>query len=127
MLSLLLAASFLNVPVERVYDGDTFFVSIPSVPDLLGANLGVRVSGIDSPELSDKRKCMQKKARLAKDTLKLAIGSSTVDLNFCFRDKYYRINCAVRVSGSYDIGSLMLNFGHAVPYSGGRKTKRVCK
>lgn len=127
ILPLMMTVSFLSIPVERVYDGDTFFVTIPGAPDLLGANLGVRITGIDTPELSDTRKCMKKEAALARDVLASTLSGKQVDLNFCFRDKFYRLNCSVRIHDGIDLGELMLRLDHAVPYSGGTKIKRACK
>lgn len=126
-LTLLIASSFISIPVDRIYDGDTLFVSFPGIPDVLGKDLGVRVSGIDTPEMSDSRKCMKKKAAEAKKHLVEFIGDQTVDLNFCFRDKFYRLNCAIRTQNGDDVGQYMMEHSHALPYSGGTKLKRNCK
>lgn len=45
----------LTATVVSVYDGDTMTVTIPDVPPLLGENIPVRVRGIDTPEMKDKR------------------------------------------------------------------------
>lgn len=36
-----------------VHDGDTIYVDFPGVPAVLGKDLGVRLLGIDTPELRD--------------------------------------------------------------------------
>ena len=40
--------------VVRVYDGDTFFVNVDSWPDVIGRKIGIRVNGIDTPEIRGK-------------------------------------------------------------------------
>ena len=37
--------------VRSVYDGDTFKASIDSWPPIIGKSIGIRVAGIDTPEM----------------------------------------------------------------------------
>lgn len=37
------------------------------------------------------------------------------------RDKYFRLLCEVKVNGA-DLGTALIEHGHAVPYDGGTKT-----
>lgn len=126
MISALVLSSFLAVPVDRVIDGDTFTVNIPGVPEVLGADLGVRITGIDTAELTSKTKCLKQRANVAKEALTLLIDDQLVDLHFCFRDKFYRINCSVMANRDIDVGNFMLDSSFAVPYSGGKKPKLKC-
>lgn len=40
--------------VVYIYDGDTFRVNISSYPDVIGKNMPIRLSGIDTPEIRGK-------------------------------------------------------------------------
>ena len=39
----------------KVRDGDTFVITIEDTPDVFGEEIAVRIRGIDTPELNDKR------------------------------------------------------------------------
>lgn len=112
--------------VTRVYDGDTFFVKLDNVPQVL-QNIGVRVRGIDTPEMHSA--CGTKSAREAERQLAIAAQSmlrgqlkaaTTVELVNVGRDKYFRLLADVRVDGK-DVTTAMLAQKVAVPYFGGRK------
>lgn len=45
-----------NSPQKR----DTFIINIANVPDVFGNNIAVRIRGIDTPELNDKREFLAK-------------------------------------------------------------------
>lgn len=45
-----------NSPQKR----DTFIINIANVPDVFSNNIAVRIRGIDTPELNDKRECLAK-------------------------------------------------------------------
>lgn len=45
-----------NSPQKR----DTFIINIANVPDVFGNNIAVRIRGIDTPELNDKREGLAK-------------------------------------------------------------------
>jgi len=52
--------------IVSVYDGDTFTVNIKSWPKIVGDHIGIRVNGIDTPELkgsSAKVKAAAEKAK----------------------------------------------------------------
>jgi len=91
---------FCRVKVERVYDGDTFFVAIPKLHNLFRNNLGVRVKGIDTPELRSGSKYEKAAAKLAKAETILFLGEAKrVDLKGCVKGKYFRIVCDVFADG----------------------------
>lgn len=57
--------------VVKVRDGDTFVINIENVPDVFGKNIAVRIRGIDTPELNDKREEIRNIAIKAKEELAL--------------------------------------------------------
>jgi endonuclease YncB( thermonuclease family) len=63
------ATQFSCVKFVRNYDGDTFTVNIPGVPELIGRNISVRVRGIDTPEIKGRGACEKEAARMAKKFL----------------------------------------------------------
>ena len=65
------AQDFLNVTYHTCYDGVTWKVSIPDVPEVSVDHISIRLKGIDTPEI--KGKCEQKKnlAKQARDLPKL--------------------------------------------------------
>jgi endonuclease YncB( thermonuclease family) len=113
--------------VVRVYDGDTIYVNIPEVPDLFGKNIGIRLAGIDTPEMRSTCKAVadqeaeKAKARQARLLLKKYIDSATqITLVEPERDKYFRIVSKVMVD-DIDIAELLIKNGLAVAYDGGTK------
>jgi endonuclease YncB( thermonuclease family) len=113
--------------VVKVYDGDTIYVNIPNVPDLFGKNVGIRLMGIDAPEMHSTCKAVadqdteKAKARQARLFLKKYIDSaSTIKLVTPDRDKYFRVVAKVMVD-DIDIAQLLIKNGLAVAYDGGTK------
>lgn len=112
----------------RVYDGDTFFVNIPSVPAVFGENIGVRMRHIDTPEM--RSHCSTDAAKdhelqLA-DQAKLQLtaklqGASTIELRNTGRDKYFRLLADVYVDG-VNVADQLKADGLAVSYEGDTKT-----
>lgn len=118
-------SSFNSAQVIEVHDGDTFFVRLPDLPAVFGERIGVRIKGIDTPELTDKRACAKKIATTARDFLGSHLDP-LVDLHFCEREKYFRILCSVTSRGE-DIGTLMMENHLALSYGGGTKIKWKCR
>lgn len=117
---------FQDVKLKRVIDGDTIVVDIPGQAEVFGEGISVRVQGIDTPELSDKRSCMKARAREARDELRALLNESdSITLTHCTRDKFFRLLCVIKAKD--DVGNYMLDKGLAKPYSGGTKLKWVCK
>ena len=100
--------NFCQAKVVRVYDGDTFYINIHKVHSLFGKNLGVRIKGIDTPELrggTPETKAAGIKARdFAANKLKKA---KRVDLKECTRGKFFRIVCFVYLDGK-SLGKMLL-------------------
>lgn len=107
--------------VTSVYDGDTFRVTIKHWPPVAGNRIGVRVKGIDAPEM--KGHCEQEKAlaRKAKQTaVSLLRGGKRVELRNLQRDKYFRLLADVYVDGT-SLGERLIKANLARPYQGGTK------
>ena len=60
-----------NSPQKR----DTFVINIANVPDVFGNNIAVRIRGIDTPELNDKREEIRKISIQAKEELEKLFNS----------------------------------------------------
>lgn len=121
--------------VVRIYDGDTFFITIPSLNPVFGDELGVRIAGIDTPELrsrcsTDSGKAIEKelaiRARNVVDQLFLSDGNRFVILENLERGKYFRLVADVWID-DVNIKKVLIDSGLAVDYDGGKKTKDWCK
>ena len=113
--------------VIRVYDGDTFFADIQSLSSIAGENIGIRVSGIDTPEIKGS-KCKKEKelAIEAKQAVVNLLGSaSIIRLDEIQRGKYFRIVATVMIDGQ-NLSEILIRRGLAVAYDGGTKTKDWC-
>ena len=96
-----------RVKYIRTYDGDTFFVDIKNAPKIFGKNIGVRIRGINAPEI---RGNTDKKAAIkARDFVHYEIlTSKKLKICNCSRGKYFRIICDVRTSKYKDLGKEMI-------------------
>lgn len=108
--------------VVKVRDGDTFIIDIPNIPDVFGKNIAVRIRGIDTPELNDKREEIKTIAIKSKEELeKLLLNSKNITLYNLGRDKYFRLLTSVKV-GNIDVAEYMIKKGLAKSYDGCVKT-----
>lgn len=109
---------FVAAEVVKVYDGDTISVNISSWPAVVGDNVGVRVYGIDTREMSDG-------GAVAKAyVLKLIpVGSNVLLINI-MRDKYFRLLAEVGYDCDptcRDLAQTLIDKKYAIPYFGGTK------
>lgn len=107
--------------VVRVYDGDTITVNIRDWPPLLGQEIGIRVNGIDTPEI--RGECDEEKALAyqAKDlVIQTLAGAEVIELRNLDRGKYFRVVADVYVDG-VNISETVLAAGLAHEYDGGTK------
>ena len=113
--------------IISVYDGDTFRANIPNYPPIVGENIGIRINGIDTPEI--RGKCA-KEISLAKDAQSFAEktlrSAEVVELRNLQRGKYFRIVADVYADG-INVGDQLIKEGLAVVYDGGRKAKDWCE
>jgi endonuclease YncB( thermonuclease family) len=107
--------------VTTIYDGDTFTATIDSWPGIAGKNIGIRIYGIDTPEMRGKCKREIELARLAKKkTVAMIRSAKIIELKQMRRDKYFRIDAEVFADGR-SIGLALISAGLAMQYYGDKK------
>lgn len=107
--------------VTTIYDGDTFTATVEGWPDIIGKRIGVRVAGIDTPELRGKCRAEIEQARAAKQfTVATLRAAKSIELRNMQRDKYFRIVAQVYADGE-NLGHKLIARNLAVPYAGGTK------
>lgn len=125
LLAILLACSALAQAQEvitaelvRVVDGDTIIVTIHDWPPVVGHEIGVRVDGIDTPELHDQRPEVRALAEQARDEATAFLCQCpTVQLVGIERGKYFRLVADVECNGS-DLAAHLVEIGLARSYDG---------
>ena len=134
------AGSDIYVDYVRNYDGDTVTVNLIDLQDIdmdetyavLWKKIGIRVNGVDTPEI--RTRCAQEKVlgkqakALVKDVLK---DAEYLSLRNVKRGKYFRIVADIIINpGTPDevnLKDILLESGLAVAYDGGKKTKNWCE
>jgi endonuclease YncB( thermonuclease family) len=110
-----------EVVVNNVHDGDTITVEIPEFPSIIGENIGIRLDGIDTPEITDKRQEIKSIALEAKEYVQRKVSAAKkIEIDNLKRDKYFRIVAKVYIDGSL-IQDELLKLKLAKPYDGGTK------
>jgi len=118
--------SFSDVEFVSCYDGDTCYFNLTGVHPLFGKRIGVRLRGIDTPEIKGKCEAEKKKAKEARDFLSQILSGSgkisledsqRINLANAKRGKYFRIIASVVADGR-DVSELLLEKDFAVPYHG---------
>ena len=108
--------------VSSIYDGDTLRVTIRDWPAVAGQRVPVRVYGIDTPEMRDKRPRVRELARRAKQfSVSQLRNGKHIELRQIRRDKYFRLLAEVWIDG-HSLGDLLLKAGLAKVYTGGTKS-----
>lgn len=88
--------NFYCVEFVRNPDGDTPIVNIHRVHPLLGKEIGIRLRGVDTPEIRSKSKCERDLAIKAKwFTFKKLSTARQINLINVKRGKYFRIEADV--------------------------------
>ena len=103
------------------YDGDSCTISIPGLPSVFGDKLGLRLVGIDTPEM--KGKCEEERAlaKQAKAFLNSRLESAQdITVEFVARDKYFRV-LALIIADGMDLADAMVEAGLARNYYGDTK------
>jgi endonuclease YncB( thermonuclease family) len=114
--TLLLSKDLIIKNIVSIYDGDTFKVNLTCDEPLFCDKIGVRVYGVDTPEM----KTHSREAKLAKEfTQQFLIGK--IILNECARDKYFRINCKVLNTKGESLSNRLIEEKLGKPYFGGTK------
>ena len=111
--------------VQNVYDGDTFYIVVPECAELLSTlcdHLGVRVNGIDTPEMHGKCQWERDHALAAKAvTVAMIKNAKSIVLTHVEREKYGRLLANVEIDG-VDLGAALINGGYAKEYHGAART-----
>ncbi|XOB65892.1 thermonuclease family protein [Deferribacteres bacterium DY0037] len=107
--------------ITSIYDGDTFRCNIEGVHPLLGNRIGIRVNGVDTPEMKDKRPAIKELAQKAKQytVAKLRAGK-VIELRNVTRGKYFRIVADVFIDNQ-NLANLLIAEGLGKKYDGGKK------
>jgi len=86
--------------VAAVRDGDTLTVTIAGWPEAAGDKVGVRLAGVDAPEMRSKDPTERERAMAAKRlTQTVAPPGTTVTLRNIRRGKYFRYVADVYADG----------------------------
>ena len=113
--------------VTSIYDGDTFRANLVGYPEIVGYRIGIRVNGIDTPEM--RGKC-QKEKDLARKAKQFAVtklrAAKKIELKNMKRGKYFRIVADVYVDNR-NLGTMLIENHLAVLYDGGHKAKDWCR
>ena len=116
-----LADDLIGVEFVKVHDGDTLIINLPALPPVFGHHLGVRLRGIDTPELHGKCEAEARKARAARDyVIQRLSQAKAVALKDPARDKYFRLDVTVMVDG-VNLNQDLIQRGYARPYTGQRR------
>lgn len=111
-----------QVIMISVHDGDTFAADIPDFPPVIGDRIGIRLNGIDTPELNDKRPEIKIMAEKAKSVLLTSLkNAKKIIITDLRRDKYFRLDATVIADG-VNLNQLMVKLELAKPYDGGKKS-----
>ena len=115
------ATTFEKVVLVRCYDGDTCTFNLPGIHPFFGEKIGVRIRGIDTPEIRGKCAVEKRKAKTARDYLRRLLKSaSRIDLVDVKRGKYFRIIATIMADG-VDVVPLMIEKGLGRLYQGGKR------
>lgn len=103
------------------HDGDTITVNIKGWPPVCGELISVRVLGIDTPEMTDRRSPIRSLAQQARAFTESKLkAAKRIDLKRVQRDKYFRLLAEVYVDNE-NLAQQLLKAGLAKPYDGGAK------
>lgn len=119
----LLASSMVSAEVlhsykiSKVHDGDTVIIEVDFFPPEIGNRVGLRIKGIDTPELYGK--CIEEieGAKKAKEYMKELTKKGDYKIVLLGRDKYFRLLGDIKIGEKY-ISELMIEKGYARKYDG---------
>lgn len=108
--------------LDRVYDGDTFFAQVRGHEPIDQKPVGIRVRGIDTPEIKSDKPSVKKRARKARDFVEAELKKARrIHLyNVNLDDKYGRMLATVFCDRT-DLAKLLVKNRLAKRYAGGRK------
>ena len=108
--------------VLKVYDGDTFRCNIKWVHQVIGDDMPIRISGIDTPELNGDSELEKELAVTAKKlTTTILSNAKVIELHRVRRGSFFRLIADVYCDGKR-LADELIAHGLAIPYQGGKKT-----
>ena len=129
----LVAGENLYGTITSCYDGDTCTAQLEntnnSIPEIFASNLGIRILGVDTPEIRGKcdlEKCL---AQIGKSYISSRVVGQRVKLSDVQRDKYFRVvaDLQYHVNDVWtSINQGLIDYKIAVEYDGGTKVTDWC-
>jgi micrococcal nuclease len=113
--------------IATVHDGDTFEVIVPDLPAPL-QRVGIRVRGVDAPEMEGRAKCAAERvlANQAREFTVAFLAGGKLQLEDLAWDKYGgRIDARVLVNGK-DLAPALIAAGLGHPFNGDGKRAGWC-
>lgn len=112
--------------VASIYDWDTFRANIKGLHSLIGERIGIRVAGVDTPEIRGKCKKERELALKAKNiTVEVLRSAKVIELRNAKRGKYFRIIADVFVDDK-KLSDILIASDLAVLYDGDTKARDWC-
>ena len=115
-------ASFEDVSIASVYDGDTFKINLNCSMAVYCEKVPVRVLGVDTPEIKGQTEREIKLAQQAKSFTKSFLEKGPVSLSNCSRDKYFRLLCTVKNGEGKQLDKELIKANLGYEYWGGKKS-----
>lgn len=117
-------ASFEDVSIASVYDGDTFKINLNCSMAVYCEKVPVRVLGVDTPEMKGKTEREKKLAQQAKAFTKNFLAQGPISLSNCGRDKYFRLLCDVTNGQGKNLAQELIKAKLGYAYYGGTKSTK---
>lgn len=115
--------AFHCVEYVKNYDADTVTFNIPNVHPIIGNKVGVRLRGIDTPEVNGDLPCEREASARAKIFVEsLLINAQDISLVNIGKDKYFRILADIKFDGR-DLKDILIKNKLGYPYEGKTKLK----
>lgn len=118
-------ASFDNVSIASVYDGDTFKINLNCSLAVYCEKVPVRVLGVDTAEIKGQTEREKEMAQQAKEFTKKFLVKEPVSLSNCTRDKYFRLLCDVTNGEGKNLAKELIKAKLGYAYWGGTKSDKL--
>lgn len=118
-------ASFDNVSIASVYDGDTFKINLNCSLAVYCEKVPVRVLGVDTAEIKGQTEREKKLAQQAKEFTKNFLAQAPIALSNCTRDKYFRLLCDVTNGEGKNLAKELIKAKLGYEYWGGTKSNQL--
>lgn len=118
-------ATFENVSIASVYDGDTFKINLNCSLAVYCEKVPVRVLGVDTAEIKGQTVREKEMAQKAKEFTKNFLAQGPISLSNCSRDKYFRLLCDVTNGEGKNLAKELIKVKLGYSYYGGTKSKQL--